>query len=1091
MINGLDNIVKGLYKNILSNAGTKFRNCIAVNQYNSIDVSEENVYEMLGIHETNQFSLKKLNIQYHQFDATDMCSAYEPFLDYISSGVKYLDIDMEKMFEVCKVLPIQKHMFKRFFENGIFIRNEILIYNEYEYEKTAFRNSIFLMIKYIAKKQPVIFIFNKLHIALDTTIEMIDLLITDGCKDISFLMSYDNSYSIDTYMQSKWIDLNNTLVKYDLIVEWQSNSPNKGNMGGLNSDLNKLPEYYKKIYNMKETMAFEQAYYYANVLHSIISKNKSKIDISLRYDFYGVFTIICVYANKIASAILFCNEIKQLRNDKECSEEMKIRVDFFYDYLLAYTQMYNDHEADANESAKRCIELAQKLGDERSIFCGELIEHMSRFSGWKNDVWLGAYNEKLDEKLIKRAEKFGYINHLAHILVYAFDNDSEKYNTVDGLEERIPYWKKGIDIAAGINNTKFVLEACKKAIMLASTSGYYDVSDYIYLNYSKPVVIKTNDSYEEANIYNGFGFNKCMESNYKTANEYFNKALDLFMRDGKYDYVAETIYNMSINCIKAGDYENGDIFITAVIKILEKLRTSMMRVCHLSKLCGLKAICTVMNGNLYTACNYANRAKQYLSAALNISIHDPYIKYWRDDIFLYNYAKICIELEMNNETEAEAYFKRALELTSGGGTYNNLLFECDNIHDFKVKYEAERKNVHNDKKLSLEKYSIDEILQATKNISLKIEYDAMKNDIEFIDTWKQLLSNLGNNPFLLVENAANSFKNNYNVTNFIVIQYSGEEPAILYSDSEIYLDRERLNGITKYFEDNPKELFASKFERGFDYYSDILSYFEGDIIASFFAVPFFKKGKLDIIIVTYSKIKNTWNRQENKIKIYENNLVFYSIVFRELVDSLDRINDKAKIENKASLEIANEELKKLASIDRLTKIYNRQGLYNKIDEYAERHINDICVAYIDLDNFKYYNDHFGHDVGDVVLKEVAHVFNSICGENDIAVRYGGDEFLILFNTDDCNFAVNKVKTIYDIFKQNNYYIDKIGSILLKPVDIPEEYRISASIGVAKVCGNNLKDDISIAITNADKTLYYIKRTTKRACRTWEDVKDII
>lgn len=1091
MINGLDSIVKGLYENLLSNVGNKYRNCIAINQYNSMDVSKEIVYDMLGLTDANQFTSEKINIQYHQFDASDLRSTYEPFLDYISNGVKSLDVDIEKMFTICEVLPIQRPMFRRFFDNGLFVRNEILIYNEYEYEKTAFRNSVFLMMKYISKQKPVLFILNKIHIALDTTIEMLDLLITDGCKDISFLMSYDNSYSIDAYMQSKWIDLNNTLKKYDLIVEWQSSSPNRGNMGGLKIDLNRLSEYYKQIYNMKETMAFEQAYYYADKIHTIISRNKNKINISLRYDFYGILTIICVYANKIASAILFCNEIKQLRNDKECSEEMKIKVDFFYDYLLAYTQMYNDHETDANESAKRCIESAKKLGDKRSIFCGELIEHMSRFSGWKDDVWLGDYNEELDEKLIKRAEEFGYTNHLAHILVYAFDNHSEQYNSIEGLEERIPRWKKGIDIAARIKNTKFLLEACKKAIMLASTSGYYEVSDYIYLNYSKPVVKKTNDSYEEANIYNGLGFNKCMEGNYNTANEYFNKALDLFMKDEKYDYVAETIYNMSINCIKAGDYDNGEVFITAVIKILEKLRTSMMRVCHLSKLCGLKAICTIMNGNLYTACNYANRAKQYLSAALDISINDPYIKYWRDDIFLYNYAKLCIELEMNNETEAELYFKRAIELTNGGGTYNDLMFGCTDIQEFKIKYESERNQVTTGNKLYLENYSVDEILQATKNISIKIEYKAMKNDIEFINAWKQLLNNLGNNPFLLVENAANSFKNNYNVTNFIVIQYSREEPAILYNDSEIYMDRERLNGITKYFEDNPKELFASKFERGFDYYHDILSYFEGDFIASFFAVPFFKNGKLDIIIVTYSKIKNTWNRQENKIKIYENNLIFYNIVFQELVDALDKINDKIKIENKVALEIVNEELKKLASIDRLTKIYNRQGLYNKIDEYVEKQINDICVAYIDLDNFKYYNDHFGHDVGDVVLKEVAHVFSSICGENDIAVRYGGDEFLILFNTDDCELAVNKVKTIYNVFKYNNYYIDKIGSILLKPVDIPEEYRISCSVGVAKVCGNNLKEDISTAITNADKTLYYIKRTTKRACKIWDEVKCMV
>ena len=202
MINGLDSIVKGLYENLLSNVGNKYRNCIAINQYNSMDVSKEIVYDMLGLTDANQFTSEKINIQYHQFDASDLRSTYEPFLDYISNGVKSLDVDIEKMFTICEVLPIQRPMFRRFFDNGLFVRNEILIYNEYEYEKTAFRNSVFLMMKYISKQKPVLFILNKIHIALDTTIEMLDLLITDGCKDISFLMSYDNSYSIDAYMQS-------------------------------------------------------------------------------------------------------------------------------------------------------------------------------------------------------------------------------------------------------------------------------------------------------------------------------------------------------------------------------------------------------------------------------------------------------------------------------------------------------------------------------------------------------------------------------------------------------------------------------------------------------------------------------------------------------------------------------------------------------------------------------------------------------------------------------------------------------------------------------------------------------------------------
>lgn len=63
---------------------------------------------------------------------------------------------------------------------------------------------------------------------------------------------------------------------------------------------------------------------------------------------------------------------------------------------------------------------------------------------------------------------------------------------------------------------------------------------------------------------------------------------------------------------------------------------------------------------------------------------------------------------------------------------------------------------------------------------------------------------------------------------------------------------------------------------------------------------------------------------------------FYNIVFQELVDAIHRINDKIEIENKAVLETVNKKLRDMANIDRLTGLYNRQGLYYKIDEFVQR-----------------------------------------------------------------------------------------------------------------------------------------------------------
>lgn len=1089
MIKGIDSTIKDIYLSLYRRIGNKNRNVVAISQYSSIDVEAATANHLLD--KTHNLEKDKINVYYHQFSQGDMCSAYEPFMEFIREQVTGQGIDIEEMLKECQVLPVQMGMFKEYFNSGVFVRHENIIYNEYEYEAAAISNSMFLMMKYVTEKSPTLFVFNKFQFAMDSTVDFLNILIRDGYSRIGFLISYDNTYDVKSYMRENWENLLHTLREYELIIEWQSEFTEKNRNIVFDENINKLPEYYKELKNMKELLCFSQAFYYVEKIHSIITREEENIDIELLYGIYGLSTVISLYADKVASAVLFCNELKLLENSSACTEKLKLKIDFFSNYLLAYTQMYNDHEADANASAKRSIDIAKKMEDERAVFCAELMEHMSRFSGWKDDIWFGKCNEASDRKLAEKAEKYGFINHMAHIYVYGFDNDGTLYTDTEGLEERLIHWKKGMELADGIHNFKLMLEACKKAIMLASLDGHYEVSDYLYINYSTPVADKVGDIFERANIYNGLGFNKSMENSYGPANDYFNKAMDLFIKGEKYDYVAETLYNMSINCIMAGDYENGELFVSTAIKILDKLKISMIRVCHVSKLYGLKAVCSIMNGNVYTAKSYIKKEREYLMAILDIDVDDPDIKYWRDDLFLYSYANLCIEVSRENFNGAEKYYDRAVALSENrGSTFENLLFESKSLDAFIEKYHKETEAL-DENSLRLKKYTVDDIIKIIDNISVKIENKAMGRDLEFIESWKDLLGHLGTNPFLLVENAANSFKNNYNITNFIVIQYSGDEPAILYNDTSIYMERERLNSITEYFKKNKCALYTSKFESGYEYNKDILELFEGDIIASFYAVPFFKKGKPDIIVVTYSRIKNTWNRQASRIKIYDKNLKFYNIVFQELVDAIHRINDKIEIDNKAELENINKKLRDMANIDRLTKLYNRQGLYYKIDEFVKNGVRDICVAYIDLDNFKYYNDNFGHDVGDIVLERVAQALKEVCGENDIVVRYGGDEFLMLLNTPDCYEAAERLNKIYDEFYRNNYYINIISDIIKKPAEIPEKNRISCSAGVARVCGNNIKEDISVAVTNADKTLYYIKRTTKGAVKVWDDIKEIV
>ncbi len=145
--------------------------------------------------------------------------------------------------------------------------------------------------------------------------------------------------------------------------------------------------------------------------------------------------------------------------------------------------------------------------------------------------------------------------------------------------------------------------------------------------------------------------------------------------------------------------------------------------------------------------------------------------------------------------------------------------------------------------------------------------------------------------------------------------------------------------------------------------------------------------------------------------------------------------------------------------DPLTGLYNRRFLTEHSDQivsFAKRHRFPISVLMLDLDHFKRINDRHGHPTGDAVLPRVASALQARLRRSDLVVRYGGEEFLILLNTD----LASAVKVA-----------DGIRSSL-KALDLSDLgfSAITVSIGVAA-----LQTSLGEAISEADARLYWAKQ----------------
>jgi diguanylate cyclase (GGDEF)-like protein len=182
---------------------------------------------------------------------------------------------------------------------------------------------------------------------------------------------------------------------------------------------------------------------------------------------------------------------------------------------------------------------------------------------------------------------------------------------------------------------------------------------------------------------------------------------------------------------------------------------------------------------------------------------------------------------------------------------------------------------------------------------------------------------------------------------------------------------------------------------------------------------------------------------------------------RDLLKELEHANDIIR-----SLEKEIEDLQKQSNIDPLTKLFNRKALeidgHELLKHGDERDLNLVALM-IDADDFKKINDTFGHVAGDKVLILLAKLFKSSIREYDRAYRYGGEEFLIIFNRAKKEDAIKVAERIMQLVR-NNKLIYKNQVI-----------RITLSMGLTE---HQKGDTLETMIDRADAAVYEAKRTGK-------------
>ncbi len=235
------------------------------------------------------------------------------------------------------------------------------------------------------------------------------------------------------------------------------------------------------------------------------------------------------------------------------------------------------------------------------------------------------------------------------------------------------------------------------------------------------------------------------------------------------------------------------------------------------------------------------------------------------------------------------------------------------------------------------------------------------------------------------------------------------------------------------------------------------------------------KAKLNVLFIIISfymiilfRLKSYINQDINQFitffnkAVEENRRIDLSMLrFKEFWDLAKFAN--IMLTKKIALE---NELLDIIKLDDLTKIANRRYYFEYLKNtfnYSRNHTNDFSLLMIDIDDFKNINDKYGHNIGDIVLKEFCSVTKKHIRKTDFFARIGGEEFSIIIGhstkQEGINFAERLLKSVRD-------------SIMEKENKI----KITISIGLAQFSEHNVEEGELLKI--ADEKLYEAKRAGK-------------
>lgn len=1100
-----------------------------------IDANERNG-KLLFIKYSNTFTIKyedilvasnnnEMTVQtlYHELKPGQMQGAYAPLMDWVGALYKryFSDMEYSDFLESCDVYPLHIGIFTTYFECGTCRRVETIVRNEAAYEHDIFIKDLIKIFNTIAEIVPLLFVFENLQYCESSLLEFLYYLTFEETqKKFSVLADYNEKYEVAEHMVENWEKFSDNIEAFNMMLYWEFDSM-------IISDNRNVPfrpdkaffgVYLIMLNNMINTLCLEQALAYFSIIREKLESGDMFVTSKERYIFYNIYGNARFLNGEYDEAI----EMSGLMRDVYQTNKDLHQTNYEYNFneLACLANIYKLDEATAMDYVLECKRIAYGSGDGFLMFQADLLRYKALMRGWEESYLVSAFGVmyEIDPDFLSLARKYEYLNNLAYVIAFGYGNDQTYYRDSLNYCESRDHVVTSTKIARQLRNEYLLLLMWEKHIRFTMRYGYFNVTDYYYKCQLKAYE-QADDQHNMGIIYNGLGYNRIIMGHYNYASEFFNSAIDIWYKLGLAEEVGMTLYNMAINAILMEEYNVAIDLINTTLRIMKYLGQINLDFCNISKLYGMLVYCSYKLNIDYNAQFYLNHM-EYVLHHLLYSDDVPDYDSWDNEMFLY-YLNKALLIKRSEPEEAQRYFDKAryhMERADDLFFFVYMLFaieqsafyrEQNKMTEFKrvlnkcidhfkrhnCSEKADRvfallnsKNVATKRiDTGLKKVTAFQLIELARRVGSEKELESQNRNIRFLSRWQKLMNSSDvENVEMLYEKAVKLIKRYYKATEVYMLSVEDDRINVDIEDGSVKMTGESVNGIVKYLNDPQSSFVITRTEKRFYDYAKLVDYFGLNSVFSMICVPVYQKDELTHVLIAY--IPSYDNFVHNYDSLSEETLNILKFAFRQLIDATRRL--KARLE----IEEMNAKLEKMSVTDKLTGMLNRQGFARYLEaefaRLAAKYRTDelpTTVLYIDLDNFKYYNDTFGHDIGDVLLVSFSKLFTDILGEGKdggYGIRYGGDEFLVILPNATSDVGVEVAQRIYAKLNETNGFAGEIKAKMGHNFEVPKERRVSCSIGIA-TSPRSTMPAVTEALKCADSALYVVKKSTKGTYRVYQ------